>query len=210
MDNQFVDWLLTPQRVAIHLPTATAVVADLHLGYHDARRRCGDAIPLCDLNVQLAPLLGVLRRDTVQNLVIAGDLFEAAFDAAIWLDVRERLCKTGVYFAGLIPGNHDRDLLGADVPLLADGCSLGNWRIVHGDRALPATATVLGHFHPCIRVAGRKAPCYLAAAKRLILPAYSQDAAGVSAVSLIRRGYRCFAIVAKEVVEMHAKEPRTK
>src|SRR5436309_2915696 len=25
------DWLLTPQRAALHLPTATAVIADLHL-----------------------------------------------------------------------------------------------------------------------------------------------------------------------------------
>src|SRR5438270_5847367 len=31
------DWLLTPVRAAVHLPTATAVVADLHLGYELAR-----------------------------------------------------------------------------------------------------------------------------------------------------------------------------
>src|SRR5262249_34562148 len=37
------DWLLTPERAAVHLPTATAIVADLHLGYNHARRRTGEA-----------------------------------------------------------------------------------------------------------------------------------------------------------------------
>ncbi len=31
------EWLLTPWRGAIHLPTATAVVADPHLGYDRVR-----------------------------------------------------------------------------------------------------------------------------------------------------------------------------
>ena len=40
------DWLLTPARVAIHTPTRTAVLADLHLGYAEARHRTGEAVPL--------------------------------------------------------------------------------------------------------------------------------------------------------------------
>ncbi len=39
------DWLLTPCRMAIHLPTATGLLADLHLGYERARCRSGEAIP---------------------------------------------------------------------------------------------------------------------------------------------------------------------
>ena len=41
------DWLLTAQRVAIHVPTRTAVLADLHLGYDAARQRRGEA-PILD------------------------------------------------------------------------------------------------------------------------------------------------------------------
>ncbi len=52
-----LDWHLTFRRIAIHVPTATAVVADLHLGYQDARRQCGDAIPSVDVETQLAPLI---------------------------------------------------------------------------------------------------------------------------------------------------------
>ncbi len=198
--TQFLDWLLTPERVAIHQPTATAVVADLHLGYHEARRQCGDAIPLADLGSILAPLLAVLQRGNVKSLVIAGDLFERAFDPALWADLNHHLRQTGVHFDGLIPGNHDRALTG-DLPLFPDGKQLGGWLVVHGDGALPPTPTVVGHFHPSIRHGGRKVPCYLAAPNRLYLPAYSQDAAGVSAMSIIRNhGYRCFAIVAGRVV----------
>ena len=198
--TQFLDWLLTPERIAIHKPTATAVVADLHLGYHEARRDCGDAIPLPDIDTILSPLFGVLRRGNVKSLVIAGDLFERAFDTALWADLNHRLRQTGVRFDGLIPGNHDRALTG-DLPLLPDGKQLGGWHVIHGDGVLPPTPTVAGHFHPSIRHAGRKVPCYLAAANRLYLPAYSQDAAGVSALSLVRKhGYRCFAIVGGEIV----------
>ena len=50
------EWLLTPARVAVHRPTATAVLADLHLGYNDARRRDGEAVPPADLTLILAPL----------------------------------------------------------------------------------------------------------------------------------------------------------
>src|SRR5262249_24855004 len=38
------DWLLTAARTAIHRPTATAILSDLHLGYAEARRRNGEAV----------------------------------------------------------------------------------------------------------------------------------------------------------------------
>ena len=49
------EWLLMPQRVAVHLPTATAVLSDLHLGYNEARRRDGEAVPPADLTLSGAP-----------------------------------------------------------------------------------------------------------------------------------------------------------
>ena len=68
---------------------------------------------------------------------------------------------------------------------------------------------MLGHFHtPSIRQGGRKVPCYIAAADRLYLPAYSKDAAGVNALPMIRRhGYRCFAIVSGRVIERRTGVP---
>src|SRR5262245_58337913 len=66
------DWLLTPQRVAVHRPTATGVVADLHLGYDAARRRRGEAIPLANLAAELAPLSTVIGKHAVKRVVVAG------------------------------------------------------------------------------------------------------------------------------------------
>src|SRR5437660_10883840 len=76
------DWLLTSARAAVHRPTATAVLSDLHLGYAEARRRSGEAIPAVDLNSVLAPLASVLAPLRVRRLVIAGALFEAGFNEA--------------------------------------------------------------------------------------------------------------------------------
>src|SRR5207248_4306827 len=72
------DWLLTPQRVAVHLPSATGVVADLHLGYGQARRASGEAVPAPPLAAQLAPLRRALALHGARRLVVAGDLLEEA------------------------------------------------------------------------------------------------------------------------------------
>ncbi len=69
------DWLLTPHRAAVHLPTATGVIADLHLGYDEVRRRRGDAVPAFDAREVLARL-EQLAQHGVRRLLIAGDLCE--------------------------------------------------------------------------------------------------------------------------------------
>jgi len=191
--------------VAIHRPTATAVAADLHLGYLDARRQCGDAVPRADLETIIGPLIMALERGKIKNLIIAGDLFEKAFDPILWQDLKTRLAMAQVHFLGLIPGNHDRGLEKAapDLPLLPNGHVLGNWSIHHGDGPLQNDPLVFGHIHPAVRYRGRKVPCYLLGKRRLVLPAYSQDATGCNVLTL-RSGndYRCLAIIAGKLMEL--------
>src|SRR5262245_45548703 len=137
------DWLLTPQRVAVHLPTGTAVAADLHLGYDQARRRRGDAVPLTDLDDLLAALDAIrgltppthLRGLTPPaRLVIAGDLFEDSAGRALVPDLLRWLDGRGIELAGVVPGNHDRGLARAEpsLPVFPDGVRLGEWLVVHG------------------------------------------------------------------------------
>src|SRR5262249_26441995 len=71
------EWLLTAQRAAVRLPSGAAVVADVHLGYGEARRQGGDAVPLADPADALAPLRPLVERQSLRRLVVAGDLFEA-------------------------------------------------------------------------------------------------------------------------------------
>jgi putative SbcD/Mre11-related phosphoesterase len=199
------DWLLTPERVAVHVPTATAVAADLHLGYDEARRRRGEAVPLTGLDDLLLALGVLVPRHGLRRLVVAGDLFEDAAGRALVPDLLRGLGECDLELAGVVPGNHDRGLARAEpsLPLRPEGVRLGDWLVLHGDGALPPGRLVLGHFHPCLRWGGRAtAPCYLIGEGRIVLPAFSPDAAGGD-VRRARRwhGYRCAAVAGDRVLD---------
>jgi putative SbcD/Mre11-related phosphoesterase len=203
------DWLLTAGRVAIHLPTATAVAADLHLGYDRVRRRSGEAVPVRSLDDELGALAKVLRAEGVRRLAIAGDLFE---DGRVereemvegllrWLERQQ------VELAGVVPGNHDRGLGGDErLRICKGGIELGRWRIVHGDGDRPAGAVVQGHEHPWLRWRpGVEGPCYLVGDDHLVLPAYSPDAAGGNVRGAGRwSAYRCCVIAGDRVLDFGA------
>jgi putative SbcD/Mre11-related phosphoesterase len=199
------DWLLTPERAALHLPTATAVVADLHLGYDQVRRRGGEAVPAVGLEEALAGLGAVLFRHDVRRLVIAGDLFEDGRCAGQAAELLRWLEAAGVELTGVVPGNHDRGLSksAAVLPVVAEGVLLGGWRVVHGDGRLPRGRLVHGHVHPVLRWGPHVvAPCYLVGERRIVLPAFSADAAGVGVLDDPRwRRFRCCAIADTDVLD---------
>jgi metallophosphoesterase superfamily enzyme len=197
------DWLLTGLRVAIHVPTAAAVVADLHLGYNACRRGAGEAIPFINLNHQLNPLGIAIKKHGLRQLVIAGDLFEAGLVPELMAEFQHWLADAGVELAALVPGNHDRGLE-SSWPLFPDGFILDGWRIVHGNEEIRTGEPVVhGHVHPAVRLQGRKFPCFLVGPRRLVLPAYSLDAAGVNvAKERTWQGCRCFAICTGKVIAM--------
>jgi metallophosphoesterase superfamily enzyme len=199
------DWLLTPYRAAVHRPTATAVIADLHLGYSAARRAAGEAVPLPDATGILAPLAEVARRHGARRLVIAGDVFEKAASPSLVEDLLAALGHTGLELLGVVPGNHDRQIEahGRRLPLLPGGIRLGEWRVLHGDGKLPAGPVVHGHCHPCLRWGDDiAAPCFLVRPGRLVLPAFSADAAGGGVLREARwRSYRCLVPAGERVLD---------
>jgi putative SbcD/Mre11-related phosphoesterase len=197
------DWLLTAARAAVHLPTATVVVADLHLGYAEARRAGGEAVPLVPLERRLAPLASVAAGARARRLVIAGDLFEdgvrdaAAAELLAWAERME-------LELAVVPGNHDRGSgeRPSGLPLFPDGVCVGGWQVVHGHAELPAGRVVQGHLHPCLRRGRLSAPCYLVADGHIVLPAYSADARGVNVLRLPAwKRYRCYAAAGGEVLD---------
>src|SRR5262245_57463752 len=129
----FHDWLLTPYRLAVHEPTSTAVIADVHLGYREARQQTGDAVPLLDIPAQLAPLHRARQRCRFERLVVAGDLFERGADARLFAEFIEVLAELEIEFAGLAPGNHDRGWeMSPDIkPIWPMGAKLDQWQVVH-------------------------------------------------------------------------------
>jgi putative SbcD/Mre11-related phosphoesterase len=206
------DWLLLPERAAVHLPTATAVLADLHLGYSEARRNSGEALPLVSLVDVLAPLAKALERNDVRRILVAGDLFEAGYRPSLAHEFSQWVAGTRLDFLGVVPGNHDRHLARASFPILPDGFCLGIWRVLHGDQLPTETASesvVHGHWHPSLRWHGRKRPCFLVNDTRLVLPAYSLDAAGVSHKQIAdANSFRWVMIHETQLVE--AKSPKPK
>jgi metallophosphoesterase superfamily enzyme len=198
------EWLLTPQRVAVHLPTATAVIADLHLGYDEARRRGGEAVPQVHLDTVLRPLGRALTTCNVRRLVIAGDLFEAAYDAELAAQLLAWLTGRGVELAAVIPGNHDRGILRGNVvlPVHVDGYCVAGWQVVHGDGKLPRAPVIHGHFHPCLRLGRILSPCFLIDPRRILLPAYSCDARGVNVLGVAAwQKLRCCVPVGSKVLD---------
>jgi putative SbcD/Mre11-related phosphoesterase len=194
------DWLLTPERVAVHSPSATGVVADLHLGYEAARCRRGDALPTLSEADTLAHLYTMIQRHSLRRLVIAGDLME---DISGVNQVKEMLdwLRTSGVTVDVVLGNHDAGL--ADAPVFREAIDVDNWLVIHGHGALPSGRIVQGHFHPCLRWNGTiTAPCYLVGPDHLVLPAFSRNAAGVNVLRTSQwRGYRAIAIAGDQLLD---------
>ncbi len=220
------DWLLTAERIAVHLPTRTAVVADLHLGYVEARRRRGDVVPSESISELLEPLLRVREHHAARRLVIAGDLLEDGDCREALAYFLEWLDRSGLDLIAFVPGNHDLGLeriaaAKSRLPLRPEGVDVGEWRIMHGEGSLPDVPVVHGHDHPCLRwspksranrprfARGRSAPnkidgpCFLSGQQRLILPAFSKEAAGVNVLSVRRwRALYCHPIADNQVLDL--------
>jgi metallophosphoesterase superfamily enzyme len=202
------EWWLTPWRVVIHLPTRTAVAADLHLGYDRVRRRGGDAVPARSIATDLEPLRLAMREQGVSRLVIAGDLFEDGRHQRDEMieELGAWLTRNAIDLVAVVPGNHDRGLGRSVLPIRAEGVLLGRWRVVHGDGARPEGPLVQGHEHPWMRWRrGVEGPCYLVGEEHLILPACSADAAGGNVLRGDKWvGYRCCVIAGNQVLDFGA------
>jgi metallophosphoesterase superfamily enzyme len=198
------DWLLTPQRAAIHLPTGTGVVADLHLGYDLTRMRGGDATPAISIEEQLDPLRQALAEHAVHRLVVAGDLVESARCDSLMPAFRAWLRANNVEWFRLSAGNHDEGLPKEGQGGHRRGLKLGEWVVVHGDAPLPSGQVIHGHLHPFFRWTDHAAgSCYLVSARRMILPAYSADSAGLNVVGKYRwKNYQCCVTAGARVLDM--------
>lgn len=173
-------WRFLPERMVLHVPTGTLVVADLHLGYSRERANRGDAVPIPSLREELAPLLTVWLREKPESILIAGDLVEKPRLDLIQAigDWRQ---NNSVSIRGLVTGNHDGKGKKWPFPVFPEGFHLGETLVIHAPDSKPINNRPIlhGHEHPAVPLPGLGLiPCFLVGESRLILPAYSRDASG--------------------------------
>jgi metallophosphoesterase superfamily enzyme len=213
---RFESWQLLPEGAIYHAGDQTAVIADLHLGYEWARGAAGDCVVAHSLDECLARLSLVLARAKTDCLVVAGDLVESPRPCRrTFEDVRRLrawLTERGVRLL-VLEGNHDRSRRAhlRDHLLIANHlptqCTVAGWTISHGDQPLAGSRTISGHHHPVLRCEGTAAPCFLVGPGRIVLPAFSSNAAGCDVLSIALPGgwhklpFRCIASTGRELLD---------
>lgn len=177
---------------ALWLPdTATAVVADLHLGYSWAQRRRGELGPLVDHRTR-EKLLALRDELNPKQFVFLGDIVHAPRACAPereWIEETLSLLGENAQLVA-VRGNHDRRFATEFGHLrfeTTDSWTYQQFTMVHGDRwnfAWPEGHTlVIGHIHPSLAVrdasgAGHRVPVFLTGERCMILPAFSPFARG--------------------------------
>lgn len=173
------EWWLDHRRLVLHEPSKTLLAADLHLGYLAIRRDANESVPVETLAEELADLESAWNELAPTALLIAGDLMERGTTGLLdafssWARDRK------ITLSGLVPGNHDTGLKACPIPILHEGHQLGRWHVSHDGESGPYPV-VHGHRHPAVPIPGHgMAPCFVFMENRLVLPAYSVNAAGGS------------------------------
>lgn len=197
--------LILDARRAVYLAEQRVLaVADLHFGYAWTHRARGQIFPVPPMDETSNRLLALIDDYQPETLAVLGDIVHGVVPVKEWRDALRDMIASLQQRANvvLIGGNHDRHLSTViETPLLAEW-STGPHRLLHGDTTgetlitshLEAARTaggrvICGHEHPAIVVGDRVAhsarvPCFLASDGLLVLPAFSEWAAG----SNIRRG----------------------
>lgn len=190
-------------RRAVVLPSEGVLsLADLHLGYSWVQRHRGALMPVTTPETTADRVSALVVDHKPRHLVILGDLVhqatrqqgvEEALDqlaGAIPTDVTWTVCA----------GNHDRNLgrLLERLPRpvrLVPSVSMGGCLLHHGDTEpvwnTPETFSleaaepfhIIGHEHPALRLGDgvateTKVPCFIRSSEVLVVPAFSDWAAG--------------------------------
>jgi len=207
MDRSRLEWKpglwLDARRGLWIAESRTLVVADLHLGYVWAHRFEGQLMPLGAKEDATERLLELIDIYQPREVVLLGDIVHRVIPAPALREALTRFAEEIGARAELriVLGNHD-----AHLPALLEHCGLtlhtvrklriGPHLLTHGDgpdddervasafqAASPNGRVIIGHEHPAITLSGGpaswvKCPCFLASPEVLVLPAFSQWAAG--------------------------------
>jgi uncharacterized protein len=196
--------LLDPAGVLVWPEAGLLAVADLHFEKGSACAARGRLVPPWDTAMTLDRLNLALRRWRPQRVLALGDSFHDPAGTARLAQrdsARLRALTQAVEFIWVL-GNHD-----PSPPEGLGGSAAAEWRqgplIFRHIGAPGASGEISGHYHPKAAVPTRAAsverPCFVADAKRVMLPAFGAYTGGLNvrhpAISaLFPRGGRVFLL----------------
>lgn len=177
---------LEPHRSgALWLPElATAILADLHLGYAWAQRRRGELGPMIE-GASAARMRLAIEELRPSRVVLLGDIYHAPNPSSDERRMVEAALASVECELVIVRGNHDRR-----IERDFARTSVSEWRApgivaVHGDK-IPGTdeLLILGHFHPMAKLrdaAGvwQRYPVFVLGSRICLLPAVSDFSAGM-------------------------------
>ncbi len=171
-------------------------VADLHLGYAWAHRLAGQLMPITPPTDTLARLEELQRDYAPREIVVLGDIVHRAVAlASLEKELRELIENLSAQSQlTLLVGNHDHHLQKVSqqwaLPIeLVGSREVGGHLLVHGDKAIAGQQReqriIMGHEHPAISLGdgvttSQKCPCFLVSESVIVLPAFSNWAAGTN------------------------------
>jgi hypothetical protein len=170
---------------ALHWPaTATLVVSDLHLEKGSSFARKGMLLPPWDTHATLDRLTLLLRRYQPRIVVALGDSFHDVGGSGrlpAGEGARLRAMAAAHRFIW-VQGNHD-----PTPPEGIGGDSVAEFAtarlVFRHDAVAGATGEISGHYHPKATVPARggsvSRPCFVADARRLMLPAFGAYTGGL-------------------------------
>jgi len=183
-------WLL-PERAVFWPRERALLVADLHIGKAETFQRSGLAVPGAVGQSDFDRLHQLLSRGSAVGgpcrLVILGDLVHARVGITDELTARWRALVDSFdgLEAMLIPGNHDRVgpgfLAAWTLARWADPTVIGPFTLTHDPVARAGAFVIGGHIHPAVSLGPSRryrVPAFWLSPHRLVLPAFSDFAAG--------------------------------
>ncbi|MDE2006005.1 MAG: ligase-associated DNA damage response endonuclease PdeM [Rhodospirillales bacterium] len=180
--------MLTPEGALVWPATGLLAIADLHLEKGSAHARRGMLLPPWDSRATLERLAALVRRYAPRIVLALGDSFHDPGGHARLLaaDAARLRAIAGAQRLIWIAGNHDpappEGLGGEAMAVFAAGPLVFR----HAPESRPprmGMGEIFGHLHPKAAIASRggtvRRPCFVADARRLILPAFGAYTGGL-------------------------------
>ncbi|MFN8390146.1 MAG: ligase-associated DNA damage response endonuclease PdeM [Bdellovibrionota bacterium] len=200
---------LLPER-AVYWPRRRILfVADLHLGKAAAFRSAGVPIPHGTTAADLGRLTELVSKCGPERLIILGDFLHAR-DGRVektFAEVGDWRAAHSALGITLVRGNHDVHAGdppdGWSIQVVDEPYPLEPFVCAHHDVPSDDYFVLQGHIHPKVHIGrrkerGKRFPCFVLDASRLVLPAFGTFTGGVDIPSTAKRAR--FAIADGEVL----------